>query len=63
MKVVMEIELELDDNFFGSEPDEIEWLKDEIVVAGRLVVHSNEIGDHLGEITKITNLTITQVKQ
>ena len=59
----MEIELELDDNFFGSEPDEIEWLKDGIVVAGRLVVHSNEIGDHLGEITKITNLTITQVKQ
>ena len=59
MKIRMTVEFELDDNFFGDIEEDIMWLENKILVGDRnLLLHSNEIGDTLGEITKVSNITI-----
>ena len=52
------IEFELDDAVFGKSEEEILWLENEILVGdGSLLLHSNEIGDTVGEIKKVSNIT------
>ena len=56
----MTIVFELDDNVYGNTEDELLWLENEILVGKRnLILHSNEIGDSLGEITSVKNLKLT----
>jgi hypothetical protein len=56
----MTIVFELDDNVYGNTEDELLWLENEILVGNRtLILHSNEIGDSLGEITSVKNLKLT----
>ena len=60
MEVQMTIVFELDDNVYGNTEDELLWLENEILVGNRtLILHSNEIGDLLGEITSVKNLKLT----
>ena len=60
MKVEMTIEFELDDFVWGSTEDDLLCLENEILVGNRsLIIHSNEIGDSLGEITSVKNIKIT----
>ena len=52
------IEFELDDAVFSKSEEEILWLENEILVGdGSLLLHSNEIGDTIGEIKKVSNIT------
>ena len=52
------IEFELDDAVFSKSEEEILWLENEILVGdGSLLLHSNEIGDTVGEIKKVSNIT------
>ena len=60
MEVQMTIVFELDDNVYGNTEDELLWLENEILVGNRtLILHSNEIGDSLGEIISVKNLKLT----
>ena len=58
MKVRMTIELDLGNDFINYKDDEERmWIENEILIGNReLIVHSNEIGDYVGEVTKVTNL-------
>lgn len=58
MKIRMTIELDLGNNFIDYKDDEERmWAENEILIGNReLIVHSNEIGDYVGEVTKVTNL-------
>lgn len=59
MKVRMTIELDLGNDFINYKDDEERmWVENEILVGNReLIVHSNKIGDYIGEVTKVNNLT------
>ena len=59
MKVRMTIELDLGNDFINYKDDEERmWVENEILIGNReLIVHSNEIGDYVGEVTKVNNLT------
>ena len=58
MIVRMTIELDLGNDFINYKDDEeCMWIENEILIGNReLIVHSNEIGDYVGEVTKVTNL-------
>ena len=59
MKVRMTIEIDLENTFINHKDDEERiWAENEILIGNReLIVHSNEIGDYIGEVTKVSNLT------
>jgi len=58
MRAKITIEFELDDAVYGKSEEEILWLENEILVGdGSLLLHSNEIGDTIGEIKKVSNIT------
>lgn len=59
MKVRMTIEIDLGNTFINHKDDEERiWAENEILIGNReLIVHSNEIGDYIGEVTKVSNLT------
>jgi len=55
-KLTLEIELEYDDEIMHSDEQEaIDWFYNDILTAepGNLFLHSNEIGDTIGEVTKV----------
>ena len=57
MKIKMTIELELYDAIFGNTEEELLWLENEILIGDRsMLIHSNEIGDYVGEITSVKNI-------
>ena len=58
MKVRMTIEVDLGPSFINASDDEEKmWAENEIFVGNRdLILHSNEIGDYIGEVTKVSNL-------
>lgn len=57
MNLKITIEVKLDDSVYGNSEDEKLWMENEILVGdGSLSLHSNEIGDTLGEIKKVTNI-------
>lgn len=56
MKVTLTIEVELVKGMDLSMPDEREWAEQVVFVAGdQLTLHSNEIGDTVGAVTKVEN--------
>lgn len=59
MKVRMTVEVDLGDSFINYKDDEERmWAENEIFIGdGSLILHSNEIGDCVGEVTKVSNLT------
>ena len=57
MIIRMTIEVYLDDNGYQGSEEEKLWLENEILVGdGSLLLHSNEIGDTIGEVKKVTNI-------
>jgi hypothetical protein len=58
MRVKMIIEVEIDDEAFAPYDDENRfWIENEILVGnGSLVLHSNEIGDTVGDILKVSDI-------
>lgn len=56
----MELQLTIKINIFGHVGDTEEeklWFENEILVGdGSLLLHSNEIGDTIGEIKKVSNI-------
>ena len=54
MKLLIELEIDLGNTFINSkDQDERDWLFNEILTKGDLSLHSNEIGDQVGNITKV----------
>ena len=50
------IELEYDDEIMhGDEPDAVEWFWLD-VMGGKLILHSNELGDEIGQVKVISRL-------
>jgi len=57
MRLKLTIEVVLEDGFYNNTDEEKLWLENEILVGdGSLFLHSNEIGDTVGEIKKVTNV-------
>lgn len=59
MKVRLTIEIDLNKNLINFyDDDERMWVENEILLGNRtLMVHSNEIGDCIGEVTSVKKLT------
>lgn len=56
MKVVLTITVQLEKGMQLSMLDEREWAEEVVFVAGEnLILHSNEIGDSVGFVTKVEN--------
>lgn len=56
--IKMTIEIEVDKDIYNLD-DETErlWLENEIFVGdGNLIIHSNDIGDTVGVVSKVTNV-------
>jgi len=57
MRLKLTIEVVLEDEFYDNTEEEKLWIENEILVGdGSLFLHSNEIGDTVGEIKKVTNV-------
>lgn len=58
MKIKLTIEVELEDGYsLHSDEEEKMWFENEVLVGdGSLLLHSNEIGDTVGTVKKVTNL-------
>ncbi len=56
MKIKITLEIELEDAFWGSEEDEKLWLENEVLVASALSLHSDEVGDYVGTVKKVSNV-------
>ena len=57
MILKLTIEVKLDDDVYGNSEDEKLWMENEILIGdGSLLLHSNEIGDTVGQIKKVTNV-------
>jgi len=58
MKLKLTLEINLDKNVWGTTEEETEWLKKEVLnLKEGLSLHSNLIGDSVGEITKVSDVT------
>ena len=57
MKIKITLEIELDDEVWGTDEDSKLWLENEILIPNyNLFLHSNEIGDVVGSIKKVSNI-------
>ena len=57
MKIKLTIEVEVDDNMIGSTQEERKWFEDEVLSgSGDLLLHSNEIGDTIGVVKKVSDI-------
>ena len=57
MILKLTIDLNLDDEVYGNSEDEKMWMENEILVGdGTLLLHSNELGDTIGEVKKVSNV-------
>jgi len=57
MILKLTIEIKLDDKVYENSEDEKLWMENEILVGdGTLLLHSNEIGDTIGEVKKVYNV-------
>lgn len=58
MKVLMMVEVDLGDSLFDPKDNEQRiWAENEILVGDKhLVMHSNDVGDYIGEVTKVIDL-------
>ena len=54
MKIKIELEIDLGDNFINqNDKEERDWLFNHILTKSNLFLHDNEIGDTIGEVKKI----------
>lgn len=54
MKIIIELEIDLGNSFFDpKENEEVDWFYNEVLNPKTLYLHSNEIGDLVGEITQV----------
>ena len=57
MILKLTIEVKLDDDVYGNSEEEKLWMENEILIGdGTLLLHSNEIGDTIGEVKKVSNV-------
>lgn len=57
MKIKMTIEVEIDNKIFGDSEEEKLWFENKVLIDdGSLLLHSNEIGDTIGEIKSVKNI-------
>ena len=62
MKVKIELEIDLGDNFINqNDKEERDWLFNHILTKSNLFLHDNEIGDTIGEVKKVVKCE--EVKQ
>lgn len=62
MRIKATIEFELEDTF-GIQEDDLIWLETEVLIADdNLILHSNDIGDTVGVIKKISNIRYFRTK-
>ena len=57
MKLLLTIEVEIDDELYGtSDKESMDWLINDILLSGKdhLILHSNEIGDEIGTVKVLT---------
>lgn len=60
MTIKMTIEVEVEDAFNFTDEDEKLWFENDILIGdGNLILHSNEIGDAIGIIKKVSNVDYT----
>jgi hypothetical protein len=53
-KLRMLVELEYDaDLMHGNNPESVKWFRDRVLLGEKLILHSNEIGDTIGELRVI----------
>lgn len=58
MRLKMTIEIELDETIWGFTEEEKLWMENEVFVGdGILILHSNEIGDEVGAVRSVKNIT------
>lgn len=62
MKIQMTIEVTYEDSSNSKlDPEELEWFKNNILIGdGSLLLHSNEMGDLVGEVTDVRNVKFIQ---
>jgi hypothetical protein len=54
MKIKIELEIDLGDNFINqNDKEERDWLFNHILTKSNLFLHDNEIGDTIGEVKKV----------
>jgi hypothetical protein len=54
----MTIIVEVDKDLFTCDEDEMQWLENEILIGnGSLILFSNDIGDSVGIIKSVKNIT------
>ena len=57
MILKLTIEVRLDDYVYANSEEEMLWMENEILVGdGNLLLHSNEVGDTIGEVKKVSNI-------
>jgi hypothetical protein len=57
MRIKMTIEVEVEDTFNFTDEEEKMWFENEVLIGdGTLILHSNEIGDTVGIVKKVTNV-------
>lgn len=58
----MTIEVTYEDSSNSKlDPEELEWFKNNILIGdGSLLLHSNEMGDLVGEVTDVRNVKFIQ---
>ena len=57
MKLRITIEIELESAMCMDDLDERIWAENEILIGdGSLILHSNEIGDSVGVVKKVSNI-------
>ena len=57
MKIKMTIEVEVEDTFNFTDDEEKMWFENEVLIGdGTLMLHSNEIGDTIGVVKKVSNV-------
>ena len=62
MKVLMLIEVDIEETFGDlTDKEELDWFQDFVLSAeGQLILHSNEVGDEIGPITKVISSHIVR---
>ena len=54
MKLRIELEIDLGDNFINpNDKEERDWLFNHILTESNLFLHDNEIGDTIGDVKKV----------
>ncbi len=54
MKLRIELEIDLGDNFINpNDKEERDWLFNHVLTESNLFLHDNEIGDTIGDIKKV----------